>query len=383
SRRERRRGYQLGLAFERRHGAIRFSGAADYASGDFGGVWSADVTGEETFLGRLAVSTRLGEARLTGSYLHRSRGGEQDDFLQLATSFEAPFLGWVTVSAQEGLGDSDETDVHVFLSRSLGGRTNFSASLDPGSDSRVAGAAIQRNLPTGEGLGYRAAVAVGEAPGAQGRLLYQSATQTYTAEASQTEAGTQLRAGVSGAVALVGGEVVASRKLNDSFAVVKVGEFEGVRVYSDNRLVGRTNKSGIAVVPSLRSYDRNLISIEQGDLPIEAELGELEQEVRPYARNGVLVDFKAEVTGGAFITVELEDGKPLPAGAKARVNGLPTNFVSAPGGEIFLTGLDIENRVQIQWAQGSCELRVIKFRTGEAQPRLGRQVCKVEKANVG
>jgi outer membrane usher protein len=160
-------------------------------------------------------------------------------------------------------------------------------------------------------------------------------------------------------VSIVGGKAYASRHIEQSFAEVRVGDYANVRVYADNQLIGRTGSGGTLIVPNLRPYDRNKIRIEASDLPLDAELAGEEQSVRPGARQGVVVDFKAKPSRSALIRVQLRDGRPLPAGSSVRLEDRTEEFVSAPGGEVYITGLRDRNEMALAtWANGSCKFNV-------------------------
>ena len=57
-----------------------------------------------------------------------------------------------------------------------------------------------------------------------------------------------------GAIAVAGGGVFATNRIDDAFAVVNVGA-PNVEVRSRNNVVGHTNGSGRLIVPDLNSWD--------------------------------------------------------------------------------------------------------------------------------
>jgi len=78
-----------------------------------------------------------------------------------------------------------------------------------------------------------------------------------------------------------------SRKLDESFAVVRVGDFANVHIYADNQAVAETDATGTALVPRIRAYERNPLRIEQADLPLDVDIDTLEKDAIPYRRSGV------------------------------------------------------------------------------------------------
>ena len=171
------------------------------------------------------------------------------------------------------------------------------------------------------------------------------------------------------------GSMFASRKLTQSFATVQVGDYPDVRVYADNQHVATTDASGKAVIPRLRPFEKNALRIELADLPIDAEITTGEQVVRPYDRSGVAVDFAVQASRGAILSLVRDDGSAVPAGAFARLDGSDEEFVVAPGGEAYLTGLAATNTGTASWGGGSCTFGFDFPRDAEPQPRLGPVRC--------
>ena len=173
----------------------------------------------------------------------------------------------------------------------------------------------------------------------------------------------------------MGDGAFASRKLTQSFATVKVADYADVRIYADNQQVGTTDKSGVAVIPRLRPFERNSIRIEVADLPIDAEIDASEQVVRPYDRSGVALAFGVRPARGAIVTLVRENGVAAPSGATVRLDGSDEEFVVAPGGEAYLTGLDLLTRGVASWQTGSCSFEVSYPENAGPQPRLGPLAC--------
>ena len=105
-----------------------------------------------------------------------------------------------------------------------------------------------------------------------------------------------------------------TRQIRDAFAVVNVGDFEGVRVYSENQEIGRTNKNGQLFVPGLRPYLRNNLRIEIEDLPLNAKVGNVATQAAPYYRSGVVVNFNVQESNNVIFKAILPDGSPVPEG---------------------------------------------------------------------
>jgi outer membrane usher protein len=158
--------------------------------------------------------------------------------------------------------------------------------------------------------------------------------------------------------------------------VVKVADYPNVGVLFENQLVGRTDARGYFVVPDLRPYDRNALSIRESDLPLDATVGSLKLDASPYFRSGVLVPFPVKRTRAAVLTVLLSGGMPLPSGAVVRVDDNPEEFPSALHGEVYVNGLATRSRLTVRWKGQSCNLDVIYPETSDPLPDLGAFTCQ-------
>ena len=207
-------------------------------------------------------------------------------------------------------------------------------------------------------------------------LSAQTSFGTHDAQLTWVDGKTGVRLSTVGGFGLVGRDAFASRRLSQSFATVKVGDYPNVRVYADNQLVGRTDRTGNLVVPRLRPFDRNSLRIELADLPWDAQVPGDQLVVRPYNRHGVAVDFKARPARAAIIRILLADGSLLPAGSVVILDQGSEQFVSAPGGEVYLTDLDLENWATASWSQGRCRFQFRFTQGAEPQPRLGDATCR-------
>jgi len=370
-------GSLVNLGFERRSQSFSLGAAAEFASEDF--TTLGEVPGRDppaaTFQAFAGIP--LGFGSLGASYVLRDERGQPDvEILGVNASVRLGRIGALNIAAQHGFGAEAGTAVQLFLTVPLGARSFASGGFDYRDDAATFTANFQRSPPVGEGIGYALAGAVGDYKRIEGRLAVQTSFGDLDAILTWTDGKTGVRFTASGAVATVGGNVFASRRLNQSFAAVKVGNFENVRVYADNQLVGRTNRDGVAIIPRLRPYERNRVRIDYGDLPFDAEVADPERDVRPRNRSGVAIDFAARRSRAAIVNVRLENGTPLPPGSVVALEGGVEEFVSAPGGDVYLSGLDRTNQVVARFEGTACRFTVDLPDGDDPQPRLGPLICR-------
>jgi outer membrane usher protein len=155
-----------------------------------------------------------------------------------------------------------------------------------------------------------------------------------------------------GALSFVDGSLFPSNAIFDSFAIVDTNGMPHVHVLQENRDVGRSNSSGRLLVPDMRSFDLNHISIEPTDIPPDATIDDATREVRPQDRSGVILRFPVKISHGALLRLTDEAGEPLPVGSTATLRA--TSVASPVGydGDAYLEDLSPRNEVIVEQPDG-------------------------------
>jgi outer membrane usher protein len=238
---------------------------------------------------------------------------------------------------------------------------------------------IQKNLPAGNGVGYGITAGAGDAATRQASLALQNDIGTYSLEADAVSGSVATRVSASGSVAVLAGQVLPGRRINDSFAVAQVLDSPAVHLYSDNQPAGRTNESGYVLIPRLRPYQANVIGIDPADLPLDVAIDSTQITTVPYAHSGVFLRFPLARPHGALLSIVLETGEPLPAGAVVEHLRAPhelARFPTGMRGETYVTGLDALNTLRAQWDGKTCEFSVPYVQSDDPLPRLGPFICR-------
>jgi outer membrane usher protein len=211
----------------------------------------------------------------------------------------------------------------------------------------------------------------------EGGVYYQGSHGLVTLDASGSDIQQTARLGAVGGLVVADGRAFASRRVQDSFAVVEVPGYSDIGVGYQSAIISRTDSSGAALVPGLMPYRQNSIRLDPNELPISAELDTIEMVAVPPARSGVLVKFPVRSGRGALITIVLEDGQPAPAGAPLELVGDTKEFFVARRGEAFVTGLQPKNTLRLKWNDQTCTMNVElpKETQGEDILRVGPVTC--------
>ena len=149
-----------------------------------------------------------------------------------------------------------------------------------------------------------------------------------------------------------------------------------VIVYADNQPVGVTDKNGNALIPNLRPYQNNPVSLDAQSIPLSTQVSALQENAVPRFNSGVIVKFPITSTRGATLAIKLKDGKPLPAGATVEVLGQTQEFPVGLDGEVYITGLAAHNTLRASWDDKSCEINVSLPNTKDPLPDLGTFECR-------
>jgi len=369
------------VGFDRTARRFSFGATVQVASKRFTDVGSLGGQPTPIRMARAYANVALGRLSSIGLASARQDYGDGRvvELNSIREDFQLRGFGFLSLAVTRARAATSDTTIELLFTRSLGERT--SATLDASSQGGRTQELIQiqRNLPAGAGSGYRVTAGMDGSPDGEIEYTWQTATGTYDADALRVVGETQESVSATGSIALMGDRLFPTRRIDGSFAVVDVGKEPGVRIYDDNQLVGRTDAEGQALVPRLRPYEDNRISIEQADLPLDAQIPTVEQKAVPYFRSGTRVRFAVLHPHGALITVVFASGRELPAGALVQVVGRDGEFPSALHGEVYVTDLSAPAVLHATWPGGTCEFSVPKdapMTSNDPLPRLGPYVCK-------
>ena len=248
-----------------------------------------------------------------------------------------------------------ETSVFTGLTYYLGNATTASASHEEGRHFRTSALEVQRSLPLGEGVGYRARVQRAELdlPQLEGvsggstvdyqglaQLQYQSRYGFYEATYDRTDNRNNSVLTAAIGIVAIGGGVHVGRPVEESFALINVPGVRGVRATLNNQEIGRTDSRGTLLVPNLLAYYGNRLGILPEDIPIDHSIAFTERLVGPPFKGGAVVTFPARRVQ-AFIgtaVVDIEGRAVTPAYGQLTVTAGETTFESPIGheGEFYL-----------------------------------------------
>lgn len=200
--------------------------------------------------------------------------------------------------------------------------------------------------------GYQGYVSAPDVPHEFAQVQYKSPWALLTAGVDRTGGETTLRLETQGALSLVDRGLFPSNTIYDSFAIVDTNGMPHIHVLQENRDVGRSDSSGRLLVPDMRSFDVNHITIEPTDIPPDATIDDATREVRPQDRSGVVLRFPVKISHGALLRLVDEAGVPLPVGSTATLRSTASTFPVGYDGDAYIQNLDAHNKIEVERPDG-------------------------------
>lgn len=294
-------------------------------------------------------------------------------------SYNRPIFatGSLFVSAYSDLRNKDNSGIIAGISFPLGGNATATVggSLNDGARGISVDATKPLDVEPGS-YGWRVTDTEGTNANRSAALAYRS--QIARSEGRVTQDNRTVRGSleVEGSVALMGGGVHLSNRIDDAFAVVSTGS-PGVDVSYENRRVGRTGSDGTLLVPNLRSFQTNRIDIDATTLKTTAEVGKTTLMVTPADRGGAIVDFAVTSTSrSAIVIIKRADGRFPEAGATATLKGAAEPHVIGYDGKVYLKELTDQNELTITSAAGDCRASFPMPKAKSIQTVIGPITCQ-------
>jgi outer membrane usher protein len=266
-------------------------------------------------------------------------------------------------------GPSVAFDVFATISWAFAPLSVAEVGAQRGDGGKLAEGYVQRALPLGTGYGYRARAASTPA-GNEASALAQAQWDHGRYELQYDRVGDREigTASAAGGIVVAGGRAFLTRPVQDGYALVRIG-VPGVRAYAEGQEVGRTDRRGDLLVPSLLPYYGNRIGIADRDVPVDYEVGGVEQLAAPPYRGVAVTRFPVSRLRAAQGTLSTDAGVPPAYGdLTVRVEGRSLSgdqaqaFATSPvggDGRFYLQGLPAgAHQGLVDWSGGRCSVLV-------------------------
>ncbi len=253
---------------------------------------------------------------------------------------------------------------------------NAGVSKNPGTTAYGVDVVKSQSAEIGS-VGWRVRDYEGTTPDRSAAISYRSGFGRVEAGVQQSGSTVRATAELEGAVAFAGGGVFVTNRIDDAFAVIDAGA-PGVDVFRENRRVGATDRNGLLLIPDLRAYDRNAISIDPKNLPVDTEIPRTSEVVVPTDRGGSVVRFGISVAPeAAALVLRNATGAVLAAGSRGHLEGSGESFVVGYDGQAYVRGLKPRNVAMVDLADGgTCRASFSFANTPGARVDIGNVVCR-------
>jgi outer membrane usher protein len=335
------------------------------------------------------INTVPAKRQLAGNWNHITEGyGIYGMGFASITQFDNTRVSTVSANYSKNIGQ--HSNLTLTASRAVYGTTGSSVSMFlvvPLDNYRIIDAALNKqdsyvsaskNPTLDDGFGWRVLAGRRQAqPHEEGGVNYMGRYGQVTGDVSASPDQKAVRVSATGGLVLADSSLFATPRMDQSFAVVEAGELENVGVGLGNNVMTRTNDQGKALVPRLMAYQNNPVRLNPDDLPVSAEIDSVEQFAVPSYRSGVKVAFPVRSGRGALLKIQFDDGQPAPAGAIVQIEGDKEEFYVARRGEAYVTGLQPNNTILLNWNGQQCKFAVtLPASTKDDIPRVGPLLCK-------
>jgi outer membrane usher protein len=280
-----------------------------------------------------------------------------------------------------------EPDSEIFLGLHINLGKGISGNITHNKSNKMTStkAAIQKNIPTRGGFGFRAnAERIHESTNINGSIQYQNNHGFYEAGYTKTSDEQDYRLFLSGGIGYIDGSLFYSRPIRGSYAKVKVADIEGVRVLSSGSEIGRTDKKGEVIIPDIRSYTENTIGIKIKDIPINYSISTSTKSIYPPFRSGSVVTFDVyKVRGITGVVHAAEEGGEVPVESAIMLIQLEDRTVEGMvgnDGEFYIENVPGgKNSVKVIYEGKECTFDMIIPDNEDVIVDMGKVMCGVEK----
>jgi len=274
--------------------------------------------------------------------------------------------------------DSDGAYFTVTMGFGKGGSAYGGASQYGVERTRLYGMSRPADYDRG-GFGWNLALEDGNEGYQRGnaRLEYRGKHVEIAATANSTGSEDQQTSGAldaNGALVWMRGNLLATRAIEDGFALVSTGGLPGIPVSRENRLFGQTNRRGYLLVPDLPAYRTSHLSIDLVDAPVDVIAGEDRLLANPRGFSGVLVEFPVERMQGATLVLVDESKQPLPVGTRVTLLESGAEALVGYDGRVFFGSLQPDNHLSAETPDTVCKAEV-KFDPANSMQTIGPFVC--------
>lgn len=189
------------------------------------------------------------------------------------------------------------------------------------------------------------------------------------------------RFGVSGSIIFMDRDLFFRRKINQSFAIIKITPpVANTVVLANNREIGKTDKKGTVFIPFLSPYYPNEIKIDPKSIDMKTYIEDTIYSFIPYQKHGYVLKFKSKKINSIRLKLLLPDGSFPPAGTQIRVDNEPKGILGFKGKAYIEHISPGRHTLSIDYLDGECilDIEVDDSIINKIVPFVGTYRCKLK-----
>ncbi|MDR6890685.1 outer membrane usher protein [Variovorax sp. 3319] len=371
-------GTQATVAYSWMHDGLSASMSTSHVSRDFRDAASLHGASHARSTARATIGYGApGIGNLSASMVHL-HGREQDKSRLASFNWLLP-LGRslsMSIGVARDLSRRDGRSVSLNLSWDLDATRGINLGVHREGNRTYASADARSSEPSDGGWSWRMAASSGGQDAGRAEIGHAGPYGRLSAGIGAVGKQNEGFLSASGSLLYMDGEVFASRRLDNSFAVVSTDGLAGVPVMLENRLVGKTDAHGKLLVAPLNSYQKNLLGIDPMQLPAAVRVDRTQVHAVPPDRGGAMVRFALPAPRAALVVLVDESASPLPAGTEVRRDGSADPLVVGYDGELYIEGLQpAGNGLTADTPGGPCRATFALPPSAPGIPRVGPLRC--------
>lgn len=337
---------------------------------------------DQAFLG---LNTDLGQWGM--SYVSQNYPGEEPArFASLSWSRQLPRNGSLNLNVSRDLEKDNGYDAFLSWSMPLDRFTTASASARHSRNAQSVSLEASRSAPSDlGGWGWRAQTTLGDNAGGQAQISQLGRFGQWTAGVdhwrggSDVDSSTTAYATANGGLVLMRGNLYAMRRVDEAFALVTTHGIPNVPVKLENRLVGYTDDDGLLLINRLNSWQRNQLSIDPMQLPVDMLVERTTLDAVPEGRSGMLADFSMRRIVSLQLSLRDENGQPLRAGSPVWLGVAGSNpplTVVGHDGMVYLQDPPARSTLTVQANDKTCVATLPDLPQPQGRMDLGNVTCR-------
>ena len=189
----------------------------------------------------------------------------------------------------------------------------------------------------------------------------------------------RLNYGLQGGILTHENGITLGQPMGETLALVQASGASGVSI--SNQPGVKTDWRGYAIVPYSSPYRKNLVQLDTETLPDDVELPQTTQTVIPTRGAVVRARFAASVGLRMMMTLQRQNGSPVPFGATVSDTAQKTaqGFIVGDAGQVYLTGMAESGSLLAKWGNTPAEQCAVHYSLAKpATDSTGVQVLNAQ-----